>query len=171
MQSQWFWCFVYTVWSTCTLIQGNTLHKQHSQQLNPLSAQDHISPSSKTKRYFKLLVYVGSLRLVWYHSSLNLGQGPSRTAALGPKGHNVPSYLVDLRPEICPRCDLYRCHPDGDAALRPRWQSFSPKVEPCPTATFAETHHEPQTHFSNCINFFWEKCVAAGRGTVTLKQS
>lgn len=136
-----------------------------------LSTKSHLSKLSGEK-------HISSFHLCWNAPSrmisfllLNLGQGPSRTVELGPKGHRVPSYLVDLRPEVCPCSDLYRCHPDGDMALRPTWQSFSPKVMPCPAASFSETCHQPRTHFSYCINFFWEKCLAAGRRIVTLKQS
>lgn len=99
---------------------------------------------------------------------LNLGQGPSRTVELRPKGHHVPSYLVDLWREVCPCGDLYRCHPVRDIGAQAEMTKRLSVGRALPQSHF---HHEPQTHFSNCINFFWEKCLAAGRRIVTLKQS
>lgn len=95
--------------------------------------------------------------------SLNLGRGPSRTVELRPKGQHIPGYLVDLWPKVCPCGDPCRCHPD-----RAKMTKLLSVGHALPHSHF---YREPHTHFSNCINFFWEKCPASGQGTVTLKQS
>lgn len=94
---------------------------------------------------------------------LYLGQGPSRRMRLRSKGHHIPCYLVDLRPEVCPVAS-----PRLGNDVQPEMTKLLCVGHGVPQNHF---HHDPQAHFSNCINLFWEERLTAGRRIVTLKQS
>lgn len=96
--------FMATAW-----IQGKNLKMSDSRSAPPL---DHIS-----RRFQANFIYVGTLHLLLIYPAVSR-TGPEQDG--GAKKDTASQVtFADLRPDVCPCSDLYRCHPDRDAALRP----------------------------------------------------